>query len=78
MGPGIKHRHRRIAIVDLDIAEDKAGSNLSGRFEKGDGNVWVYKLARPIKLFDGQSITVSVSDKQGNKTEIQRTFGPDR
>jgi len=50
-----------------------AGQNLAGKFRTVSPGVWELKLAAPIMTGSG-ALTVSVKDRQGNETRIERTF----
>jgi hypothetical protein len=50
-----------------------AGQNLAGKFRSVSPGVWELKLATPIAAASG-TLTVSVKDRQGNETRIERTF----
>jgi hypothetical protein len=66
--------------VTADFAVDDArpGDDLAGRFRpKGDG-VWELKLVKPITELPRGRVTVSVKDKQGNTTRVERTFSVER
>lgn len=62
--------------VTADFAIDgvQPGDNLAGKFKaKGDG-VWELPLATPIRELPNAKLTVSVKDKQGNLTKVERVF----
>ncbi len=59
--------------ADIEIDGVAAGDNLAPRFEQ-TGNVWQWKLNKPVTDCDRANLTVSVKDKQGNITRIDRTF----
>jgi hypothetical protein len=62
--------------VTADFALDgtAAGQDLASRFKpKGDG-IWEWKLTRPVTGLPKGKLTVSVKDRQGNVTRIERTF----
>jgi hypothetical protein len=51
-----------------------AGDDLATRFkDKGEG-VWELKLAKPLTDLPARKLTVSVKDRQGNLSRIERTF----
>jgi hypothetical protein len=62
--------------VRADFAVDgiAAGSNLADRFKPLTRGVQELKLAKPITRLARGKITVSVKDRQGNSTHIERTF----
>jgi hypothetical protein len=62
--------------VTADFAVDgvPAGTDLAGRFEPVSQGVWQLKLRRPIAELVKGKLTVSVKDRQGNTTRIERKF----
>ena len=62
--------------VTADFALDgiAAGQNLAARFQsKGDG-IFELTLQKPLAKLDKGKLTVSVRDRQGNLSRIERTF----
>jgi hypothetical protein len=61
-------------VADFPIDGVPAGGNLASKFKaKGEG-VWELTLAQPITDLPKGKLTVSVKDRQGNITKIERTF----
>ncbi len=62
--------------VTADFAVDgvAAGENLAGRFEALSDNRWEWKLPAPVEKLDRGTLTVSIKDRRGNVTTIERTF----
>jgi hypothetical protein len=61
-------------VADFPLDGAAAGQDLAARFQpKGDG-VWELKLARAITRLAQGKLTVSVKDRQGNVSRIERTF----
>jgi hypothetical protein len=62
--------------VTADFALDgvPAGENLAPRFNAVADGVWAWKLSRPVAGLSGGTLTVSVRDRQGNLSRIERTF----
>ncbi|HZT81830.1 MAG TPA: hypothetical protein VFA26_16510, partial [Gemmataceae bacterium] len=62
--------------VTADFALDgtAAGDNLAARFKPVAQGVWELKLARPIRDLPKGKVTVSVKDRQGNVSRVERTF----
>ena len=50
------------------------GTNLAGKFQQKASGVWELRLAKPIGRLEKGKLTVSVADRQGNITQIERTF----
>ncbi len=51
-----------------------AGDNLASLFKPGAQGVLELKFAKPITLLANAKITVSVKDKQGNVSRVERSF----
>ncbi len=61
-------------IADFPVDDTAAGENLAARFRPTSTGVWELKLAKPIGMLESGRLEVRVKDKQGNQTEIVRTF----
>jgi hypothetical protein len=51
-----------------------AGADLAPRFRKASQGVWVWRLSKPITGLPKATLTVSVKDRQGNVSRVERTF----
>jgi hypothetical protein len=60
--------------ADFPIDDAKAGENLASRFRETADGVREWKFSKPIKSVTRGTLTVSVKDRQGNLTRIERTF----
>ena len=62
--------------VAADFAVDGvlAGENLAAKFKSVGQGVWELNLAKPIDRLDCGTLVVTVKDKQGNVTRIERRF----
>jgi hypothetical protein len=62
--------------VTADFAVDGVapGENLAGRFKATARGVWELRLATPLTGLPRGKLTVSVRDRQGNRSRIERTF----
>jgi hypothetical protein len=60
--------------ADFNLDGAKAGTDLAARFKQTSAGVWEMKLAKPLSSLASGQLKVSVKDKQGNVSEIQRTF----
>lgn len=60
--------------ADFKLDHIPAGENLASKFQKTSRGVWEYRLARPIEKLPRGVLTVSVRDRQGNTTRLERTF----
>jgi hypothetical protein len=62
--------------VKADIAIDgtPAGDELAAKFKPVGEGIWELKLAKPIERLDRATIDVSIKDREGNITRIERKF----
>jgi hypothetical protein len=60
--------------ADFPVDGVEAGKNLASRFTTKSQGVWELRLDKPITALPRGSVTVSVKDRQGNITTIERTF----
>jgi hypothetical protein len=62
--------------VEADFAIDgiSAGENLAKRFRPLSQGVWELKLAKPITELKAGRLVVTVADRQGNVTRVERRF----
>ena len=51
-----------------------AGKNLASHFQKTHSGVWQWKLTTPLNGLAKATMAVSVKDRQGNVTRIDRSF----
>jgi hypothetical protein len=63
-----------VADFDFPINGRTAGANLANLFKALPDNRWELQLSQPITELPRGKLTVSVKDKQGNLTRIDRTF----
>ncbi|MGH7223361.1 MAG: hypothetical protein ACRELF_09040, partial [Gemmataceae bacterium] len=61
-------------VADFAIDGVAAGQNLAAKFQPKSPGVWELKLAQKIARLAKGKIEVSVKDRQGNITRIERTF----
>jgi hypothetical protein len=63
-------------VADFSIDGLEPGQNLYSKlkFKELPDNRWELQLTRPIKELPNGKLTVSVKDKQGNVSRIERTF----
>jgi hypothetical protein len=66
------------AIADFTVDDVPAGRNLASKFRQTSDGVWELKLAKPISDLAKGKLTVSVKDRQGNTSRIERTFSVKR
>jgi hypothetical protein len=64
----------------FSVDELAPGADLAGRFESVDAGVWKMTLRTPITELNSGTLRVSVADRQGNISLVERTFtvAPDR
>jgi hypothetical protein len=62
--------------VTADFAIDglPAGQNLAERFQAKAQGVWELRLTKPLTQLDRGKVSVSVADRQGNRTHVERVF----
>src|SRR5262249_37154496 len=62
--------------VTADFAVDgtAAGTNLAAKFQPATQGVWELRLAQPITALVKGWLSVTVKDRQGNTSRIERTF----
>jgi hypothetical protein len=61
-------------VADFAVDGTKPGDNLASKFkDRGDG-VWELKLDKPLTTLAAGTLAVSVKDRQGNVTRIERSF----
>ena len=51
-----------------------AGKNLAAKFKPKTQGAWELELATPLARLPRGKLTVSVKDRQGNESKIERTF----
>jgi hypothetical protein len=61
-------------VADFAVDGTPAGQNLAGKFRPATQGVWEYRLAQPITKLQRGTLTVSVADRQGNVTRVDRTI----
>ena len=62
------------ATATFPVAGIASGKNLASRFKPKPGGVWELLLIKPLSGLPKARLTVSVKDRQGNTTRIERTF----
>jgi hypothetical protein len=72
-GTGLNAESFRVT-ADFEIDGVKPGENLAPKFKGTTQGVWEWTPAQPIKELPTGKLTVSVADKQGNVTRIERTI----
>ncbi|MCE9563579.1 MAG: hypothetical protein K8U57_16175 [Planctomycetes bacterium] len=72
-GSGLNAESFRVT-ADFEIDGVAAGENLSNKFQTKSQGVWEWKLTKPLTDLKNGRLIVSVRDKQGNETKIERTF----
>ncbi|MFM9962167.1 MAG: hypothetical protein ACKV2Q_13180 [Planctomycetaceae bacterium] len=61
--------------ADFDINGIAAGDNLATKFQQKSQGVWELKLSPPLSKLDNGKLNISVRDRQGNWSRIERRFG---
>jgi hypothetical protein len=60
--------------ADFPVDGVPAGQNLASRFKPKSEGVWELALPKPVIQLPKGKLTVSVKDRQGNVSRIERTF----
>lgn len=60
--------------ADFVIDGIPAGENLAERFSKRSQGVWELTLTKPIEALERGSLTVAIKDREGNLSQIKRSF----
>jgi hypothetical protein len=66
-----------IVLADFDVNGKRTTRNLAPQFKELAAGRWELKLDPPLADLKDARIAVSVRDKQGNTTSIERTFSVD-
>jgi Hydrazine synthase alpha subunit middle domain len=61
-------------ITDFAVDGTQAGQDLAAQFKPLSQGVWELKLAQPIAELAKGKLVVEVKDRQGNTSQIERTF----
>jgi hypothetical protein len=61
-------------VADFPVDGAVAGNSLASKFQKKAQGVWELILDKPITALKKAKLTVSVKDKQGNESRIERAF----
>jgi hypothetical protein len=61
-------------VADFTLDGKAAGQNLASKFKVKSQGVWEWTLEKPLRDLRKGKLTVSVKDRQGNLTRIERTF----
>ena len=60
--------------ADFAIDGTSPGDNLVAKFQALPGSRWELRLSKPIATLHRGKLTVSVRDRQGNTTQVERTL----
>jgi hypothetical protein len=61
-------------VADFPLDGAPAGENLASRFQPKADGVWEFALTQPLAELPRGKLIVSVKDRQGNVTRVERTF----
>ena len=61
-------------VADFPVDGVAAGENLAGKFKPTSEGVWELARGTPLANLPKGKLTVSVKDRQGNISRIERTF----
>jgi hypothetical protein len=59
-------------VADFAVDRSAAGTNLASRFQSMAPGIWEWKLTKPLSALPLGRLTVSIKDRQGNLTRIER------
>jgi hypothetical protein len=63
-----------MVVADFAVEGVAAGKDLAPNFRRVARGVWELRLAQPVKKLERGKLIVSVTDRQGNLTRIERKF----
>jgi RNA polymerase sigma factor (sigma-70 family) len=72
-GSGLDQNSLEVS-ADFPLDGIPAGQNLADKFRLKGDSVWEWKLATPLEGLERGTLTVTVKDKQGNRSRIERVF----
>ncbi len=72
-GTGVEMKSFSVT-ADFAIEGVPAGRNLAERFKLKSQGVWEWRLEKPITKLSRGRLTISVADRQGNISRVERTF----
>ncbi len=72
-GTGLDSGSLRV-VADFPLDGMRAGDNLAPRFKAKATGVWELKLGEPHSRLAKGTLTISIEDRQGNVSRIERTF----
>jgi hypothetical protein len=61
-------------VADFPVDDVPAGENLASKFKELPGNRWELVLSKPTSQLPEGKLTLLVKDRQGNSTQVVRTF----
>lgn len=64
--------------ADFALEGSTSDKNLAAKFQPHGEGVWEWKLSQPVMRLDRGRLVVTVKDRQGNTTSIDRTFSVGR
>ena len=63
-----------VVTADFPVDDAAAGQNLAPKFRPKPPGVWELTLSKPTAELAEGKLTVSVKDRQGNVTRVERVF----
>lgn len=60
--------------ADFDLVGISAGENFAAKFQPKSQGVWEFKLSQPLSQLASGTVTVSIRDRQGHQSRIERRF----
>lgn len=80
MLPTVRHYYTGLDLTSFEVVADfpldgaSTGQNLAPKFRAKSEGVWEWVLEKSITQLPVPEIIVSVKDRQGNVTRIERVF----
>jgi hypothetical protein len=64
-------------VADFAVEGRASGENLASRFKEKENGIWALTLSKPLPAITKGKLSVSIRDKAGNVTRIDRSFSID-
>lgn len=72
-GTGLDMASFKVTAV-FEIDGRKAGENLAAVFKPTTQGVWEFKLSKPLLKLEKGNVIITIKDRQGNETRVDRHF----
>jgi hypothetical protein len=61
-------------FANFTVKGMSAGTNLAPHFERRTQGVWELQMTKPLRALDNGRVTISIKDRQGNRSLVDRRF----